>query len=106
MCSALPLRVLACRILQTVYNYSVLREALNIMSLPPAADNKNGSIGHELPLLLMRTVMISITTFPELKNFVATMVLPRLVQQKVRLDRCVLFLVVKYSQPSNGHDCA
>lgn len=36
-----------------------------------------------LPLLLMRTVMVSVATFPELKNFVATVVLVRLVQLEV-----------------------
>lgn len=64
---------------KTVYKYPVLREALNTMSQPPSAEET----GAQLPLLLMRTVMVSVTTFPELKNFVATVVLVRLVQQKV-----------------------
>lgn len=83
---------------QTVYNYPVLREALNVMSQPPSADQDsgNGQSGppggaRQLPLLLMRTVMVSVTTFPELKNFVATVVLPRLVQQKVGAWACLCF---------------
>lgn len=68
---------------QTVYNYPVLREALNLMSQPPSNERKGRVGGHEFPLLLMRTVIVAMTTFPELKNFVATIVLPRLVQQKV-----------------------
>lgn len=63
-----------------MYNYPVLREALNVMSQAPPADKG----GRKLPLLLMRTVMVSVATFPELKNFVATVVLVRLVQQQVR----------------------
>lgn len=56
------------------------------MSQPPSPDQEvNGAGGPpQLPLLLMRTVMVSVTTFPELKNFVATVVLPRLVQRQVR----------------------
>lgn len=75
---------------QTVYNYPVLREALNVMSQPPAAPDQNGGQGgtSQLPLLLMRTVMVSVGNFAELKNFVATAVLPRLVQQKVKCWSC------------------
>lgn len=54
-----------------------------MMSQPPPQYSQGGPGSNELPLLLMRTVMLAVTTFPELKNFVATVVLPRLVQQKV-----------------------
>eukprot|EP00904_Undaria_pinnatifida_P003695 jgi/Undpi1/13326/HiC_scaffold_8.g02985.m1 len=64
---------------KTVYNYPVLREALNVMSQVSPADKDRKA----LPLLLMRTVMVSVATFPELKNFVATVVLVRLVQLEV-----------------------
>lgn len=60
----------------------MLREALNVMSQAPPAGQQGGGIRH-IPLLLMRTVMVSVATFPELKNFVATVVLVRLVQQQV-----------------------
>lgn len=70
---------------KAVYNYPVLREALNIMSQVPSADKGGSGDAKQLPFLLMRTVMVSVATFPELKNFVATAVLPRLVQHKVRL---------------------
>ncbi|CAM9764967.1 unnamed protein product, partial [Laminaria digitata] len=64
---------------KTVYNYPVLREALNVMSqVSPAGEERK-----PIPLLLMRTVMVSVATFPELKNFVATVVLVRLVQLEV-----------------------
>lgn len=72
---------------QAVYNYPVLREALNVMSQAPAPDQQ-GKKGP--PFLLMRTVMVSVTSFPELKNFIATVVLVRLVQQEVRFGLCVL----------------
>ena len=67
---------------QAVYNYPVLREALNVMSQVPAADQQDGG-SKEIPLLLMRTVLESVQRFPELKNFVATVVLVRLVQHRV-----------------------
>eukprot|EP00903_Cladosiphon_okamuranus_P015347 g14174.t1 len=67
---------------KAVYNYPVLREALNVMSQVPAADQQGGG-SKEIPLLLMRTVLESVQRFPELKNFVATVVLVRLVQHKV-----------------------
>lgn len=70
---------------QVVYNYPVLREALNVMSQAPAPDQQGKKAP---PLLLMRTVMVSVTTFPELKNFIATVVLVRLVQQEVRIGLC------------------
>lgn len=69
---------------QAVYNYPVLREALNVMSQVPAAVQQGGG-SKEIPLLLMRTVLESVQRFPELKNFVATVVLVRLVQHQVRL---------------------
>ncbi|CAN0376877.1 unnamed protein product, partial [Ectocarpus sp. 8 AP-2014] len=67
---------------KAVYNYPVLREALNVMSQVPTAGQNGGGV-KQIPLLLMRTVMVSVATFPELKNFVATVVLVRLVQQQV-----------------------
>lgn len=77
-----------CQQNQAVYNYPVLREALNVMSQVPAADQQ-GVGNKQVPLLLMRTVLESVQRFPELKNFVATVVLVRLVQQKVRAKRGV-----------------
>lgn len=62
-----------------VYNYAVLREALNVMSQVPPP----GVPPRQLPLLLMRTVIMSVTKFADLKNFVATVVLVRLVQLEV-----------------------
>lgn len=70
---------------QVVYNYPVLREALNVMSQVPAADQQGGG-SKQIPLLLMRTVLESVQRFPELKNFVATVVLVRLVQHQVGVD--------------------
>ncbi|CAM9662686.1 unnamed protein product [Ectocarpus sp. 12 AP-2014] len=67
---------------KAVYNYPVLREALNVMSQVQTAGQNGGGV-KQIPLLLMRTVMVSVATFPELKNFVATVVLVRLVQQQV-----------------------
>lgn len=64
----------------------MLREALNVMSqVPPAGQHGGSGSVKQIPLLLMRTVMVSVATFPELKNFVATVVLVRLIQQQVRL---------------------
>lgn len=68
--------------IQAIYNYHVLREALNVMSQVPDLDQR----GKQPPLLLMRTVIVSVMAFPELKNFVATVVLVRLVQQQVWLS--------------------
>lgn len=86
---------------QAVYNYPVLREALNVMSQVPAADQQGGG-SKQIPLLLMRTVLESVQRFPELKNFVATVVLVRLVQHQVG---AVGFIFLRHLLRASGMLC-
>ncbi|CAM9263794.1 unnamed protein product [Discosporangium mesarthrocarpum] len=88
---ALKKALILCLENKAVYNYAVLREAINTMSQPAGENGSSSQSAEHLqyPLLMMWTMIKSITTFPELKNFVATTVLPRLVRQKVWLQKGV-----------------
>ncbi|CAM9310691.1 unnamed protein product, partial [Hapterophycus canaliculatus] len=75
-----PIKTLT-RALSLCLENKVRQRSLVEGTFVPPANQQNGT--KQTPLLLMRTVMVSVATFPELKNFVATVVLVRLVQQQV-----------------------
>ncbi|CAM9498530.1 unnamed protein product [Chrysoparadoxa australica] len=69
--------VSACLDKRSLYGYRVLREALDTMTA------RSGEQKKDLPIMFMRTTLLAVQRFTELKAFVAQFILPRLVAQQV-----------------------
>ncbi|KAG5177485.1 Symplekin tight junction protein C terminal-domain-containing protein [Tribonema minus] len=68
---------------KAVFSSHVMREALDTMSKAAAEPGADGKGKRGLPLLFMRTVILAVQGYPELKQYIAVTLLPRLVQQEV-----------------------